>query len=129
MWRPAPHRARPIAGTLLLSGIGAVVGGSIGTVALLPMLAGRPLHLSLVLALTWGGSFGALVGAIVAPVAGWTLLRHVPLGWAIAGTAGGTLAGALLVFRQPIIGGVAGYIAAAAVLGYRYRLARREHLQ
>ena len=39
--------------------------------------------------------FGAVAGMIGAPLLGWGLLRRVPLGRAMAFTAGGTVAGAL----------------------------------
>jgi len=123
------HRhARAFGGTLLLSGIGAVVGGLIGTalLVLLPVLELRPSSrppFDLVFALTWGGSFGAVVGAMVAPLAGWTFLRHVPLGRAVGATAAGTLVGALIVVPQPVIGGILGYVT-AAILSRRYKAHR-----
>lgn len=115
---------RPLGGTLLLAGVGAAVGGIIGTalLALLPVLVFRPPShpaFDLLFSLAWGGGFGAAVGAIVAPLSGWTLLRHVPLGRAIAATAVGTFLGALIIYPQPVIGGMLGYVA-AAVLSRRY---------
>jgi hypothetical protein len=50
---------------------------------------------------TWGimgasAGFGALVGTIGAPMLGWGLLRHVPLGRVLVVTALGTILGALI---------------------------------
>ena len=39
------------------------------------------------------GAFGAIAGAVLAPVAAWSLMRHVPLWRAIAETAAGTVLG------------------------------------
>jgi hypothetical protein len=40
--------------------------------------------------------FGAIVGAVLGPVAAWLLMRHIPLWRAVGGTALGTLAAAAL---------------------------------
>ena len=122
-------RARPIAGTALLAGTGAVTGGVIGSVLLFVLQFGAPggIHpaIDVPFALALGGTFGALVGALAAPLMGWTLLRRVPFGRAILGTAIGTLIGAAAGtgLGHPAISGVAGYgIASAALfLFHRHR--------
>ena len=111
--RVDPARARRV--TLGLVATGALCGGLIGT-ALLTALLGTGPHgrspYDLRIGLLFGGTFGALVGAVGAPVLGWGLLRHVPLGRAIGLTALGTVAGAL--------GGYAlgWYATASGVLGF-----------
>ena len=58
-----------------------------------------------------GGTFGAVVGGIGAPLLSWALLRHVPLGRAIAVSAVATVAGAALglLAGHPAIGGCLGF--------------------
>ncbi|HEY6853734.1 MAG TPA: hypothetical protein VI139_05775, partial [Gemmatimonadales bacterium] len=78
-------------------------------------------------------AIGAGLGAVLAPSAGWLLLRRVPLGRAFAGLTIGTVLGGLAgwflpamtnVFVQPIITAAAGFLASAVFLRFRY--ARRE---
>ena len=69
------------------------------------------------------GLIGAAVGAVLAPLTSLFLLRHVPLGRALTGTALGTAVGAAvgiafsLVFSSgympPILGAVLGFAIAA----------------
>jgi hypothetical protein len=69
----------------------------------------------------FGGTFGALVGAVGAPVTGWLFFRHVPLGRAMIVTGAGTMAGAaigLAVAGSPLIGGCVGFLAAAVLLRF-----------
>jgi hypothetical protein len=70
-----------------------------------------------------GGGFGAMVGAVSAPLLGITVLRRVPYGLAMLGTATGTLVGAAIGYLSDNVvkGGLAGYALAAAVLFLRYR--------
>lgn len=87
---------RIVAVTFGLVVAGAVFGGIAGAVAL---------AISLVLSQDYGhlresrlfavaAVIGALLGAVCAPLAGWLLLRQVPLGRAFAGlTVGATLGG------------------------------------
>lgn len=87
---------RILAVTLGLVVAGAVFGGLAGAAAL---------AISLVLSQDYGhlreprlfaaaASIGALLGAACAPLAGWLLLRQIPLGRAFAGlTVGATLGG------------------------------------
>lgn len=73
---------------------------------------------------------GAFLGGVLAPLAGFVLLRRVPIGKALAVTAAGTTAGAtvgVLATEQSLgwtIGGaVIGYAVSAAAL--RWRASRR----
>ncbi len=125
----AGSRVRPLVGTALLAGSGALVGGVIGSALLFALQLGAPggIHpeIDIPFAVALGGTFGALVGGVAAPLMGWTLLRRVPFGRAILGTAIGTLigAGAGTVLGHPAIGGVTGYgmASAALFLSYRHR--------
>ena len=70
-----------------------------------------------------GAACGAGVGAVLGPIAAWLLMRHVPLGLAIGGTALGTLAGAFagLVLSHgalfpALVHAVIGFAVAAVVL-------------
>lgn len=65
---------------------------------------------------------GAAIGAVITPVFVWTLLRHVPLGRAIAQSLLGTLLGALLGWFVPLVGPIFGAIAGFAVAALRLRL-------
>jgi hypothetical protein len=118
---------KPAAGIALLILSGAVLGGAIGTVILFVIQFGAPggVHLSIDVpfSLVIGGGFGALVGAVSAPLLGVTLLRRVPYGLAMLGTAAGTIVGAALGYPSDNVvkGGLAGYALAAAVLFLRYR--------
>jgi hypothetical protein len=61
------------------------------------------------------GSLGAVLGAVLAPLAMWTILRRVPLGWAISLTFLGTIMGGAIgmVVRSPILGALLGFFIAA----------------
>lgn len=124
--------ARVIGVTLGLSATGAVLGGVAGAVALgigLLFKAGLDTfsHLSVLLI---PGVIGAGLGSVCAPLAGWLLLRRVPLGRAFAGLVVGTVLGGLAgwfspltfnVLLQPIATAAAGFVAAALVMRRRYR--------
>jgi hypothetical protein len=74
--------------------------------------------------LVFGGSFGALVGALGAPLLGWCFFRHVPLGRAMVITSIGTIDGALVGLvagRDPVIAGVLGFAITGAALRYHPR--------
>jgi hypothetical protein len=115
---------RIIAVTGGLAVVGAMVGAATGAVALILVSiaqGARTLHM-----ITFGSGFaamfGAVVGAVLAPIEAWVLLRRVPLWRAITGTAVGTIIGATaLAFTivGPIVGGVAGFTAAAIALRLR----------
>lgn len=49
-----------------------------------------------------GAMFGAPLGAVLFPAAGWLLMRHVPLGKALVGASVGTVAGGLAGWFLPI---------------------------
>jgi hypothetical protein len=101
---------------------GAVMGGICGAVATAIGLAiaGGGIHTQAVLFGTW---FGAGLGAVAAPIVAWGLLRHVPLGRAIAETALGSIAGAtvgwLVPAINPLYGAVGGFVLSALQLRLR----------
>ena len=76
-------------------------------------------------------AFGAAAGAILAPIASWSLMRHVPIWRAIVETLLGTILGASVgmffgpVLRLgllwPIIFGIVGFLIAAARLRWSAR--------
>lgn len=89
---------RVVAVTAGLAATGAVAGALVGVLMMafwfvpgdLPHLwMDRGMFLA-------GASFGAMVGAVLGPVAAWLLMRHIPLWRAVGGTALGTLAAAAL---------------------------------
>jgi hypothetical protein len=126
--------------TLALSAVGAVVGAALGALALLAVYIAvgawrqngefaQPLAIAAL--------FGAQLGFVLAPIAAWTLMRHVPLWRAIAETALGTVVGLglgwLLVFSvaahaafAPILFALLGFVAAAIRLRLTHRAAGRE---
>jgi hypothetical protein len=76
---------------------------------------------------------GAVLGAVLLPIAGWTLLRRVPLWRALTGTITGTVIGSLLgtvllgfaayplgLFVGPPLGAVVGFLCAAVRLRRRF---------
>src|SRR6185369_2060013 len=81
--------------------------------------------------LTIGMGFGAQLGAVLLPVAGWLLMRRVPLGRALLGTILGAAVGGTLGYFLPlgdqlwrtIYGGVIGFALAVLVLRRRAALA------
>jgi hypothetical protein len=120
--------------TLILGGIGAVVGAVLGAllISVLFVIHG-PVHQprALVEPLGIATAFGAVLGSVLAPVAAWTLMRHVPLWRAILETALGTLLGVgfgLLVgarLDRSILLGLVGFAAAAIRLRLTHRGAKR----
>lgn len=121
--RPSARRSPSLGGVLRVSGIGALVGGLLGTGVLAGLLSHGFRQLILVdlqLGVVFGGTVGALTGAVMAPLLGWVVLRPVPLGRALGWCATGTLvvamAGAALapsVLWAPTYGGVAGLMLGA----------------
>ena len=112
--------------TLLLIGFGAVAGALLALlvyIAFIPI--SDPLHSTRGEWLVWALRTGTAVGAVVGPVAAWTLMRHVPLWRAILETAVGALLGfATGIFFVPehyVLAAVAGAMFAAL----RLRLSRR----
>jgi hypothetical protein len=103
--------------TLGLTLTGATIGAVIGGIVLLGWViatkpAGAPFPIADLFEI--GAMFGAVIGAVTAPIASWTLLRRVPLGRSIVGAAIGTAIGAaiggLIAPINPVIGGVAGFV-------------------
>ena len=71
----------------------------------------------------WGAIIGAPLGAFCAPVAGWLLLREVPLGRAFVWSTAGTVVGGAIGWLTgdgfppgPIVGGAVGCLVAALLL-------------
>ena len=131
---PASSAIRIIQVTAALSLIGCVVGGILGG-ALLASPLGIPMeHFKISGQLFYVGAiFGGVMGAVLAPIAAWTLMRRVPIWRAITDTAIGTVIGAVvgLVFQpqhdaawlSPPLLGVTGFALAAI----RLRLAKSKH--
>ena len=70
--------------------LGALIGFAMGIVRL-----GQPVE-SAALIMVRTGAGGAALGAVLAPLASWLLLRHVPLGRALGYTTLGTTLGAAI---------------------------------
>jgi hypothetical protein len=109
--------------TLGLTLTGAIVGAVLGGFTLLGWAAATSVHgvpFPAALLFGFGALYGAAIGAVMAPIASWTLLRRVPLGRAIGGAAIGTAIGALVggasAMMGPMLGGVAGFVAAVIYL-------------
>ncbi len=121
---------RVLAVTAALSVAGAVFGGLAGTVTLVGWgIATSGLRIVLrdpEMGL-YGTLFGGVLGAVLGPLAAWLLMRHVPLGLAVAGTTLGTLAGGalgLLFTMDPVLSmyaGLAGFGVSAIALRVRTR--------
>ncbi|HET8713095.1 MAG TPA: hypothetical protein VFM23_05370 [Gemmatimonadales bacterium] len=122
--------------TLGLVGAGAISGAAAGTIALTAALLFSPPwsmpNVSLLLVGLWfGGVTGAPLGAIAAPLLGWTLLRRVPLGRMFAVLAAGTVIGGIVgwfgttgggdIVVNSIAGAALGCIVAAVNLWHRAR--------
>ena len=128
--------------TLSIAGLGALAGGVAGGVlasVVVAILAVDARQL-----LDWfpyviGAEFGAPLGAILLPIAAWTLMRHVTFGRAVLGTIAGALIGGFVgyfvspkidgpdvnaLFRS-LAGGVLGFALAAILLRLRARAASR----
>lgn len=121
--------------TLGLVGAGAVFGALAGALALAIGLsitdglatATRSITLQLPAAL------GAVLGGLALPIAGWLVLRRVPLGRAVAGCVVGTVAGGAVVWTLQIggfdtiyyslAGAFAGFILACLIMWHRARAA------
>lgn len=128
---PRPPATRIPGALARVAGLGAACGFVLGSLILGLLQHGAPGGWSWVdipFSMMFGGTFGAVVGAIGAPTAGWLFFRQVPLGRAMGVTAAGTLLGAAvgwLGFRSPVIGGCAGFLAAALLLRLTRRLTLR----
>lgn len=120
---PGMRVARIAAVTAGLAAAGAVAGAVVGVLVAATWLlsAGHLLGLLLNLdGVLLFGAYGAVIGAVLGPLAAWLLMRHVPLWKAIGGTALGTLAGSLLGLvgdgQMGFAGAFLGYGAAALLL-------------
>ena len=92
--------------TAALAGVGAVTGAVAGSaVAFLAVLLrvglGEALDLQL---FEFGAWVGAPLGAVLFPLAGWLLMRRVPIGRALLGTMLGTIVGGLVGWFAPLHG-------------------------
>jgi hypothetical protein len=129
---PTPSAGRIVRVTATLSVLGAVVGGVLGAV-LIALPLGVPISNFKITgqALYIGALFGGVMGAVLAPIAAWTLMRHVPIWRAIADTCVGTLIGAVigLIFQprydtawlSPPLLGIGGFVLAAIRLRFSKR--------
>jgi hypothetical protein len=114
--------------TVGLSVLGIAVGSALG--AILAALFGvRVADLGFATTiLSPGAVFGAAMGAVLAPVAAWTLMRRVPIWRAIAETAAGTVLGTALGLIYPRLPapwlGILGFAAAAMRLWLSHRKSR-----
>ena len=100
---------RVAAVTAGLAVAGAMVGALCGAIMMLAFIlvegtGGDPIH-EFVALMAWGGMVGAALGAVLGPLSAWLLMRHVPLGLAIGGTALGTLIGAIIGIFVNELGG------------------------
>lgn len=116
--------------TLGLSAAGFVAGGVTGAVMTTLWMVADGVHDPLALrgSVFIGGMVGGAAGAVLGPLAAWLLMRHVPLGLAVGGTALGTLAGAVAgllagSLALSFCGALVGFGAAAVLL--RVRAGRR----
>jgi hypothetical protein len=131
---------RIVSVTLALSGIGAVVGAVLGVLSLAAVyiaVRGWRTVGGLAEPFAFAAVFGGVLGFVLAPIAAWTLMRHVPLWRAIAETAVGTIvgfgAGWLLVLGvdkpspliHPLVLALVGFVAAAIRLRLTHRGAGR----
>jgi len=134
--------ARALAVTAGLSAAGAAFGAAAGATALGIVLAlsdgWHALRELSVLAVP--GVLGGAIGAVCAPLAGWLLLRRIPLGKAFFGLTCGTILGgvvgwylvpqvnghtdALSIFNlivRPVLGATIGFLSAALFMRFRHR--------
>jgi hypothetical protein len=121
--------ARVVAVTAGLSVFGSIVGAAAGAAALFfgVLLNGQFID-DAFFVLELPAIIGAVLGAILTPIAGWMLLRRVPLGRAFAGLAAGTIGGGVLGWlllarhMDPIVGSVGsaviGFLTAAIAMRY-----------
>ena len=118
-----PTFSRPVR-ILILTAALALTGATMGAVlgALVSVMALGPEGVVLIPPFIWMGVyFGAIIGGILAPLTGWLLLRRVPLGLAVGGTAVGTLAGAVIGLllgggNGSVMFAIAGFLGSAVLL-------------
>jgi hypothetical protein len=106
---------------------GAAIGSVCGVVAL-SLILGAGGRLPAADVALVAGLFGGALGALLGPAAGFSILRHVPLGKAIGWTALGAIVGGLIgvpFAMGLILGPVVGFGAAALALYASVRRSRR----
>ena len=129
--------ARVIGVTAGLAATGAVLGGGAGALALGIVLVSTPsTGLGDLFDLLVPGFIGAFLGFFAAPLAGWLLLRHVPLGRAFGGLVLGTVVGGLAgwflpgnddLMTQPTVTAGAGFLIAALLMHLTWRKPPTDH--
>ncbi|HYK09288.1 MAG TPA: hypothetical protein VEV39_00640 [Gemmatimonadales bacterium] len=113
--------------TLGLSLAGTVFGGFAGAAAFgIAIVTHGGFHLGDLVISVIPGIIGAGLGAVLAPLAGWALLRRVPLGRAFFGLTVGTILGGIAgfvthdylggFFIQPVLAAAVGFCCAAVGL-------------
>lgn len=128
----SPFRAVTVTAGLAIAG--AVLGGGAGALALgIALVLSTPAPgLADLFDLVVPAFIGAFLGFFAAPLAGWLLLRRVPLGRAFGGLLLGTVLGGLagwflmvgtedIPFTEPILSAVAGFLIAAVYMRIRYQ--------
>jgi hypothetical protein len=123
--------------TLSLSAIGGVIGAGLGALALwgLSIAIRNPRAIE---GLGLAALAGGVLGAVLAPIAAFTLMRHVPIWRAMVETALGTTVGMAIGWAAgprmgyaglwPVGLGLLGFVVAAVRLRLTHRGAGREVL-
>jgi len=104
-------------GLSLLGGIAGAIAGSLVAVLVVAITEGIRSALDIEL-LGAGAAFGAPLGAVLLPIAGWLLMRRVPLGRAMLGTMLGSVAGGLVGWFTPLHIDVIGRTLLCGLLGF-----------
>ena len=115
---------RILAVTAGLAVAGALVGSVAGAAtfaltALIQRMIGSVDASSFLNLIGLGAGVGALFGLVLGPAAAWLLMRRVPIGRALLGTALGTIVGgvvALVVGINPLVLPLAGFFGSALLL-------------
>jgi hypothetical protein len=126
------RRAKITLGIAAFGAFGGAVAGGLSAVAVAMIIDGTVRSIFSGSLFVVGAGIGAPLGALLLPLAAWTLMRHVSFGRAILGTVTGTLVGGLAgwfvtmdtnaIFRS-IAGGVIGFVGAAVLMRLRARAA------
>jgi hypothetical protein len=133
--RPKPARVALVTAGLAVAG--AVLGAIAGALALGIAITSSwsPLGLSELVILVMPAFVGGFIGFFAAPLVGWLLLRHVPLGRAFGGLVLGTVVGGLAgwflpgnedFMTQPIETAGAGFLIAALLMRLTWRKQRAD---
>jgi len=123
------RRSRIVIVSLGLLASGGVVGGFagaiIGFVVAVAMNHEPTTRLDVTLGAEFGLQVGAIYGMALFPLAGWLLMRRVPLGRALLGTAVGTVGGGVVGwflhvgrdgFLRVLVASIVGFLIAVLVL-------------